>query len=536
MKTINISLTLFLIFFSTLSFAQNELDAYRHSQTQLRGSARMLGMGGAYSAAGADIGATTLNPASLGLFRSSAFTLTPTFSLGTVEGQFINQAQNGRSNYFGIPNWGMAFTTVNYYDEESKRKSGKKIKSYSFAFGHNQTENYHSNSLVQDAFNEFSSITNNFAEQAQGIPFSELENLDSRAGLALRSLMIEVIADRFDSVDYYGAADRGMINQTVQIEETGKRNEWFAGIGANMNDKFFIGASINLERLRYEQRFDFAEEDVNEMYEFLDNQENNGFPLEIPFVRLIATDTFSTSGLGFGATVGLIYRPIDQVRLSFSAQTPTIYTLTDRFDNIFTTVIQTTTGTEELQEIPLAEGEFNYNLTTPFRATGGLMILIKKYGFISADVEYVDYSSSRLSSTETNVNNPGFVSFSEENAAILNDYTSTVNIRIGGEARFDMFRLRLGAARYGSGLSNDLRQYLDDTDLETIRTIDNNRIFLTGGIGIRQRNFFADVSLVNMRQQNKVTPYTLDNPDAFQPTFVTTRITNNISGTIGFLF
>lgn len=536
MKRVNIFLLSLCLLIGTQTFAQNQVDAYRHSQSMLRGSARVLGMGGAYSAAGADVSVAPMNPAGLGLFRSSVFTLTPTYSFGAVDGSFIDQSQRAQSNYLGIPNWGAAFTTTNYYDEESKRKSGSRIKSYTFAFGHNQTENYHSNAVVQDVFNGFSSITNALTEQAQGTNFNDLLAADSRAGLALRTFMIDVIADRPDSVDYFGAADRGMVNQSIQIEESGKRNEWFVALGANVNDKLFIGGSVNFERLRYEQRFDFYEEDSEGLYEFYDPFENNGFPLEIPLQSLIVTDTFSTSGSGFGATFGIIYRPVDALRLSFSAQTPMLYNLTDRFDNIFTSIIETNVGTEEYSQLPVAEGFFQYNLTTPFRLTGGAMLLLDKFGFITADVEYIDYSQSRLSSFETNINSPGFVSFSDENAAIRQDYTSAINIRVGGEARMDIFRLRLGAAMYGSGLGNDLREYIDDVDFQTLRNINNSRLFLTAGLGIRQRNFFADVSLVNMRQESKISPYTLDNPDAFQPTFVTNRITNNISATIGFLF
>ncbi len=530
-----------LLFLSLGAIAQNELDAYRHSQSTITGSARMQAMGGAFSAAGADIGITPINPAGLGLMRGSSFFISPSYSFGRVDGTFINQSGQGNSNYFGIPNWGVAFTTVSYYEGEEEKKRRSSVKSYSFAFGHNQVENYHKNTVVSGAFNGFSSITNMFAEMAAGQNFFDLLNSASYPGLALQSFMIEVIADRPDSLDYYGAGMRGNLNQTVQIEESGKRNEWYIGMGANFNEKFMLGGSVSFERLRYEQNFTFTEEDVNESYEFYDPEENNGFPLELPWQSLTFNEEFSTEGVGVSATAGMIYRPVDAIRIALSAETPTLFTLTDIFDNVFTSVIESEdqTGreiTEEIVAAPENAGTFDYNLVTPFRATGGLMILLNKAGFLTADVEYLNYGSARLSSVATNVSSPNFYSFTNENAAIRQDYTSAINVRVGGEFRYDIFRLRLGAALLGSGLTEPLTEYVDDQDFETVRSIDNRRLILTGGAGIRQRNFFVDVSLVNLQQEDKLTPYTLSNPDAFQPTLVQNRRLFNIMASIGLNF
>jgi len=255
---------------------------------------------------------------------------------------------------------------MNYYDEKSKRKSRSKIKSYTLSFGHNQIENYHKNSVVAGAFNEFSSITNLFVERANGQNFNDLIGSSSAEGLALKTFMIDVIADRPDSIDYFGAFERGNIEQTVQIQERGKRNEWYGAIGANIGDKLYLGAAVTMERLRYEQVLTFSEEDVNQNYEFYDPFEFNGFPLEIPLQSLTFEDTFSTEGSGFGATFGLIYRPVDAVRVGFSAKSPKFFVLRDYFDQTFTTVLQVETGTDELQELPETPGSFNYNLISPF--------------------------------------------------------------------------------------------------------------------------------------------------------------------------
>ena len=47
------------------------MDAYKMSQTDLNGTARYLGMSGAFGALGGDISSMSTNPAGLGIYRSS---------------------------------------------------------------------------------------------------------------------------------------------------------------------------------------------------------------------------------------------------------------------------------------------------------------------------------------------------------------------------------------------------------------------------------------------------------------------------------
>jgi hypothetical protein len=58
-------------------FAQNVDDALRYSQIFYGGTTRFTSMGGAFTAVGGDISSLSQNPAGLGVFRSSEFTITP---------------------------------------------------------------------------------------------------------------------------------------------------------------------------------------------------------------------------------------------------------------------------------------------------------------------------------------------------------------------------------------------------------------------------------------------------------------------------
>ena len=55
------------------AFSQSQLDAFKYSQTELNGTARYLGMGGAFGALGGDISAMNTNPAGLAIYKRSVF-------------------------------------------------------------------------------------------------------------------------------------------------------------------------------------------------------------------------------------------------------------------------------------------------------------------------------------------------------------------------------------------------------------------------------------------------------------------------------
>lgn len=65
------------------AFAQGEMDAYKYSLGDLNGTARYLGMGGAFGALGGDASAMSSNPAGLGIYRSSE--VVGTLSLSSID-------------------------------------------------------------------------------------------------------------------------------------------------------------------------------------------------------------------------------------------------------------------------------------------------------------------------------------------------------------------------------------------------------------------------------------------------------------------
>src|SRR5690606_36460696 len=102
------------------------------------------------------------------------------------------------------------------------------------------------------------------------------------------------------------------------------------------------------------------------------------------------------------------------------------------------------------------------NMRSPMKISAGATYFFNKNGFISGDVDYLDYSSMNLSSPD--------ISMEANNEDIRDFATSTINYRAGAEYRFNLFRVRAGAAFYGDPL--------DDERDRTVRQF-------SGGVGIR---------------------------------------------------
>ncbi|MBK7114289.1 MAG: hypothetical protein IPH60_17850 [Flavobacteriales bacterium] len=77
--------------------AQNETDALRLSSISPGGTARSIGLANAFGALGADGVSIAINPAGMGLFRTSEISLTPGFDVNNVRSNYwhIGQQQHG---------------------------------------------------------------------------------------------------------------------------------------------------------------------------------------------------------------------------------------------------------------------------------------------------------------------------------------------------------------------------------------------------------------------------------------------------------
>lgn len=538
-----ISIIFVLSFSGLLSlYGQGEIDALRFSQSGIVGTARSMGLGGGASAMGADISAATLNPAGLGLYRAGEMVFTPSMRFVNNTTNYLGTQSEANRSKFGFSNMGLVIHKPMFqgYGEETRLATSGLI-SYVYAMGFNQLENY-ARETNASGYNTSSSFTDFLAEQANGIVFSNL-NPFSYPGMAWDTYSIDVLEGPNGILEdqYFGVGTGGELQQTVRISETGRRNEWFFAMAANVDDFFYFGGTLGIQAFRYDQSYIYAEEDVNDMHSFyvFNPNNQNGFPLEFPTNSFELRETISVEGTGVNLKLGMILRPVDQLRIGFSFHSPTLTGMTDEYGvemahnhNLDVNTL-TVSPRDTVTAVSYLNNFSEYNLITPYRLNLGLMYLLGKKGFFTADVEYLDYRSARLRSPYV-ATDPNYYSYEPENETIQALFASALNARLGLEVRQDIYRIRLGAAFFGTALDESAHVYEDINNPGTALTLRPNRRLFSLGVGVRQPNYFLDVAYINQLTKEKLNPYTTENPALIDPTLISNVNSNSFVFTLGF--
>jgi len=474
-KILSASLALLLGWTGT-AFAQNEVDALRYSRLGVTGSARIQGMGGAQTALGADISSMTANPAGLGMFRRSEFSISPALQLNGTTTRVNGFTLSGDKNMVTIPQAGLVLSNRKG-DEEAGDWRGLNL-----GINLSRLNNFNQQLYYRNTTDETTpTIVEYFADQAnaKGRTLQDLNDeftngFNSLEGLAFGTYLIDVAEDA--NGEFVVPLTRyGSIDQEEEIRRSGSQSQFDIGVGTSYRDKLYLGASLGVVTST------FTQESIYRENEFSDSTSFTGLELR---------DEFTTRGAGINLRIGAIFRPIDAVRIGASIQTPTAFSFTDDYQRSLYASFDDG-PTENASEMP---GQFAYRLTTPFRANGGVAVFLNKYGFLTADIEYVDYSGARFSEEEDEYGNTTNY-FSDVNSTISNTYKSAINYSFGAEGRYNVFRVRAGYAVSG----NPYRNAAFDGTVKSYSL----------GAGIRLQNYYLDAAYVSSNGNSRYSPYTL---------------------------
>ena len=458
------------IFFSTIVLSAITLgtskaqigyyeDALRFSQFRSSGSARIIGLGGAQMSLGGDISNIHTNPAGLGFFRRSEFSFTPSFGTWVTESNYLGQIQEERTGNFAIPNLSLVISNPKGPLTTGAFRAG------SFGISFNRSNNFNSQFGYFSDFEGETSIIDFFLQQANGKTESEVENF-GLTGLAYNTYLINPITEDeegnpINNPTSYDSFVLGFPFQDETVTTEGRTSQTTVSYGANFYNKFFVGGGLALTSVNYTSRKNYREEFFDE-------------PL-----RTSTIDEFlNANGFGANINLGIIYKPIDQLNLGVNFQSPTWYRFDERyearmvneFDNYFYPPENLTLRTQEAST-PIVIG--TYNLNTPLRLSGGATLFIGKHGFITADIDYLDYSASRVNSRDFNP--------TRDNQEIRRLFGTTFNYRAGAEFRFDIWRIRGGYSYYGDPFVNS--------------AFDRSTQQFSGGIGARLKKMYIDFAL-----------------------------------------
>jgi hypothetical protein len=444
--------------------AQNEVDALRYSRLSVVGTARFSGLGGAFGALGADFSSLSINPAGIGLYRSSEFSLTPSLNIGSTQSVYLgDKGEDSRTN-FSLGNVGF----ISVVDGGNPKSSS--IRKVMFGFGINRVNSFNNRAIIK-GFPEVRtnnySLLSVYADQAHGNTSGQLSE-DSftnvygfEPGMAKDADLI--YSDSTGKV-YYADMPYGGFLQRETIKSWGSMNEMELSMGANILEKFYIGATVGVPFVRYFEETSYTEDDT---------KGNNGY-----FKSFTRTESINTTGTGVNFKLGIIYKPVEFIRLGAAIHTPTYF---DKMSDAWSSKISSYFDDGATYQVSSPKSSFDYSLTTPFRAIGSVAFIFGKFGLVSTDYEFVDYSDARLSPIDAS----GY-SFDNENDAIRFKYRPTGNLRIGTEWKYAQFSFRGGYGiegdPYKSGINNSVGHSY------------------SLGMGVREKDYFVDMAYVHSKR------------------------------------
>lgn len=449
-------------------YGEDAIKFYRYGNF---GSARVMGMGGAFTALGGDLSSSYINPAGLGYYNKSEFSLSPYFINQNTNSSYIGQKTNQSSSSLTIGQIGAVF---------SKQGTGSRKKRSNWAISYNTLANF-TNDFSYSGVNKRSSLTDYFAEKAtkRGISSTALDDeFDSKTGLAQNGTAMMYQAFLIDpSGKAYLASELSVpVNQTGRVSETGNLGQINVGYGVNFDDRTYFGASLGIQNLNYNQITDHSEV----------------FPNGKIFNSFDFGDELFVKGTGINLSLGAIFKVTENLRVGANLTSPTSMKIQESLVSNVSIRQKPNTFTTKFQEISTVPNDFNYKIISPTRANiAASLFLPKKIGVVSIEAEYVGYSRMNIKDNE----NARWSS--EQKREIQNEFKDVVNLKAGTEIRVGIGRLRAGL------------NYLADPN--RVNKNYNSKSSLVGsfGAGLRNNKYYVDVAYSRTMFDSAFTPYTL---------------------------
>ena len=499
----------FLLFGWSENFAQIYSlaeQAITFSRIQPGGDARIRAMGGAQTALGGDISSVYYNPAGLGMYNRSDFSLTPGYTIANTSSSYLGNQTSESKTGLNIPNIGIAF--------HANKDGSKGMRGGTFAINFNRVNDFN-NTTSYSGTNKDNSIIDYFINSAKGRDSTQFQsatnnrpegiNYNTTTGLAFNNYLIGPASDfnlSFPKDQYFSYVPPQDIVQREVIKTTGAQNQWSFSYGANFNDKIFIGGGIGLASFNFKTSTTYSETYSKD-----------------PLKTMQVNETLEQSGAGINATIGMIARPVDKIQVAFSVATPTAYEINETYN---------ASMNSSWNHFQYFAGQFldnlsektdvlksTYSFSTPWRLSGGMTFFIQKHGFITADAEWLNYSKANYSSSTDQ-------DFSGTNKTIKNLYKSVINLRVGGEYRLDKYRFRAGYS------------LMPDPYQSEQNGVNNTLSSFTTGAGYRTDKFYVDLAVVFIQGFKSYRPYTVNS--AGSPLVTLNSKATSIVFTVGFPF
>lgn len=455
-------------------------NAELSSTSDVIGTARYVGMGGALGALGADISSISSNPASIGLYRRFDVALTAG-GLWQKNKQY-KEDNTGRGTFdqFGIVGaW---------------KTDAPKVRYFNMAFNYQKKYNF---------FNAYYADNNHLGGLSQADMMADVANKfynEDNFDYTLSGAMYNAWLYDNDEKGFYNSygADKNLFSSYT----TGSVQAFDINFSTNVLDRYFIGLTIGIDNVDYDRYTEYTEERTG-----IDNSIQD---------YTVASD-HSINGYGVNVKLGAIIRPVEDspFRVGLTVETPTWYRLKS----------STLYGINSKYDVdgnyldngyyyhPSADDNYlEYNLRTPWRARVSMGSTWERYLAWGLEYEYANYGKNHMSYPDNDyLYWEGFSSSStpdrEMNRMNKRTFRGQHTVKAGLETNLaDNLAFRLGynyittPYRSNARLQQDVDSYAMDYVSNTSYANLSDVNIITCGLGYRYKKFYVDLAY-KFRQQ-----------------------------------
>ena len=378
------------------------------SQRESVGTARSMGMGGAFTSLGADMASFGYNPAGFGMYQRNEISVS--LGLGVTK---------SNNNYYGSENLlgnSAVRASINNVGASFKVYEGTgKLVAINFAMGYNKVADYNYNmrydgpaskASLADAFADIANAgrldinSNNKITDPNGYFDYDMDPYYWGTAMAYKGGLI----NRGDNGWYPDEIANGAeMAQRTNLKSRGSAGEWSFALGFNINNIVYLGASLDIQSITRKQTINYRE-----VISYPNGYPDPAlYPYRLQNFRFVQSTTIDGSGVG--AKFGIVVRPVGGLRIGMALHTPSYYSLAYQYsatlnskalsvgDNPYEwDVLDGAVYAEEESPVLRDGGVNRWSFTTPLRLLVGASYAVGPYAVFSVDYQFDNYKRTKL--------------------------------------------------------------------------------------------------------------------------------------------
>ena len=347
---------LLILFFaySFLSMAYSQ-DVQRFAERQIIGTARYVAMGGAMTAVGGDPSAVLDNPAGLGLYRRCEMMLSLDETIDKTAQNatsFPNATQRLR---FSLPH----VSAIWAWGNPSKQRG---MIYNNFMFSYNRLSDYNREISTTGKnlgmAETIALLTNGLYEDDFAEDSWNNVNIGWLSILGYEGYLIDPV----DDGNWVPAVN--LVDGSLDISESGSADQYTVSWASNISNQWYVGLNMSVPTLTYTKRTTLKQLD------------------RMNTAKLASL--FHVSGVGVNGSIGVIYRPLQALRIGASFQTPTIMNLSMQTEgDLYTTI-----NGNKYEVLTPASGTVSMELTSPLRTSVSVAGQWGERGMLALQYDY----------------------------------------------------------------------------------------------------------------------------------------------------